>query len=68
MTDAGLLTIASRFKVTMFTLLREFEFDLAVPPEDIAKKTVMVMRPIVKSEAEKGNQLPMLVRRYRSEH
>ena len=48
----------------MFTLIRAFEFELAVPPEEIMKKSLIVTRPLVKSEREKGNQLPMLVRPY----
>lgn len=54
-----------RFKVIVFTLLRAFEFDLAVPSSDIIKKANIVTRPIVKSERERGNQMPMLVRPYR---
>lgn len=54
-----------RFKALVFTLIRAFEFNLAVSREDIAKKATIVMRPIVKSEADKGNQMPMLMKAYR---
>ncbi|KAJ3480225.1 hypothetical protein NLI96_g8501 [Meripilus lineatus] len=37
------------FKVIVFTLLRAFEFDLAVPSSDIIKKANIVTRPIVKT-------------------
>ena len=56
-----------RFKALVFTLIRAFEFDLAVPAEDILKKSNIVTRPIVKGEPEKGNQLPLLVSLYRRE-
>jgi len=50
-------------KALLFTLIRAFEFELAVPIEDIGKKsTAIVQRPIVLSEKEKGNQMPLLVR------
>ncbi|KAJ6592843.1 cytochrome P450 [Mycena capillaripes] len=50
-------------KALLFTLVRAFEFELAVPREDIGnKQTAIVQRPIVLSEKEKGNQMPLLVR------
>ncbi|KAJ7441924.1 cytochrome P450 [Mycena galericulata] len=50
-------------KAVLFTLIRAFEFELAVPIEDIGKKsTAIVQRPIVLSERAKGNQMPLLVR------
>ncbi|KDQ54060.1 hypothetical protein JAAARDRAFT_160998 [Jaapia argillacea MUCL 33604] len=54
-------------KAILFTLLRSFEFELAVPKEDIIKKTSIVQRPIVTSEKEKKNQMPLFVRPYRGE-
>ncbi|KAJ3928287.1 MAG: cytochrome P450 [Lentinula lateritia] len=49
-------------KALLFVLIREFEFELAVPSEEIIKKTMIVQRPRVKSEPEGGTQLPLLVR------
>ncbi|KAJ3796242.1 cytochrome P450 [Lentinula aff. detonsa] len=49
-------------KALLFVLVREFEFELAVPSEEIIKKTMIVQRPRVKSEPEGGTQLPLLVR------
>ncbi|KAJ7062855.1 cytochrome P450 [Mycena amicta] len=50
-------------KAILFTLVRAFEFELAVPGSDIGKKaTAIVERPIVRSQREKGFQLPLLVR------
>ncbi|KAJ3556986.1 hypothetical protein NM688_g1720 [Phlebia brevispora] len=51
-------------KALLFTLVRSFEFELAVPPSDIIKRSTIVQRPLVQTEKEKGNQLPLLVRPY----
>nr|GAT54231.1 predicted protein [Mycena chlorophos] len=51
-------------KCLLFSLLRAFEFDLAVPVEDIGKKSTVTQRPLVKSEPKAGYQLPLLVRPY----
>ena len=48
----------------LFTLLRAFEFELAVPVADISKRTAIVQRPIILSEKDKGNQMPLLIRPY----
>ena len=49
-------------KALIFTLVRAFEFELAVPASEIVKKATVVQRPLVKSEMEKGNQMPMFIR------
>ncbi|KDR81931.1 hypothetical protein GALMADRAFT_135320 [Galerina marginata CBS 339.88] len=49
-------------KALLFTLIRAFEFELAVPPDDLIKKAVMVQRPLVKSDPKGGNQLPVILR------
>ncbi|TFY55501.1 hypothetical protein EVJ58_g8212 [Rhodofomes roseus] len=51
-------------KALIFTLIRAFEFELAVPASDIIKKATVVQRPMVKSEMDKGNQMPLLLKRY----
>ncbi|CDO71513.1 hypothetical protein BN946_scf184910.g12 [Trametes cinnabarina] len=51
-------------KALIFTLVRAFEFDLAVAPEDIQKKTSIVQRPLLRSAPEAGNQLPLLVKKF----
>ncbi|KAH8102315.1 cytochrome P450 [Cristinia sonorae] len=53
-------------KALLFTLLREFEFELAVKPEDVSKVMTIVQRPLVLSEQEKGSQMPLMVKPYRS--
>jgi len=49
-------------KALLFTLVRAFEFELAVPPEEIGKKSSIVQRPILRSDPEGGNQMPLLIR------
>ncbi|KAK7028306.1 cytochrome P450 [Favolaschia claudopus] len=51
-------------KALLFTLVRSFEFELAVPASEIQKKTSIVQRPLVKSEPEAGNQLPLIIKPY----
>lgn len=53
-------------KALLFALVRAFEFELAVPATDIIKKSSLVQRPIVVSDPEGGNQMPLLVKPYRS--
>ncbi|KAI0667879.1 cytochrome P450 [Trametes maxima] len=54
----------NQVKVAVFTLLRAFEFALAVPPEDVGKSATLLVRPMQLSDPERGPQLPMLVRPY----
>ncbi|KAJ7192514.1 cytochrome P450 [Mycena pura] len=50
-------------KALLFTLLRAFEFELAVPAVDIGLKgNAIVVRPMVRSDLAAGNQLPLLVK------
>ena len=58
--------IIRRMKVLLFTLIRAFEFQAAVAPEDVKKVFIIVTRPILESESEKGNQLPMLIKPYQA--
>ncbi|KAJ7627748.1 cytochrome P450 monooxygenase [Mycena polygramma] len=51
-------------KSLLFTLLRAFEFEPAVPEGGIGFSITPVMRPKVLSEPEGGNQLPLIVRPY----
>lgn len=54
----------SRIKVFLFTFLRAFEFELAVPASEIKKQmSGAVHRPMIKSDPEAGSQLPLIVRR-----
>jgi hypothetical protein len=49
-------------KALLFTLIRAFEFELAVPPDDIIKKSAIVQRPLVKSDLKSGNQMPLILK------
>ena len=50
-------------KALLFTLLRSFEFELAVPIEDIGKTaTGIVQRPMLRSDPKAGNQMPLRVK------
>lgn len=49
-------------KALLFTLVRAFEFELAVPAADIGKRSVIVQRPLVLSEKEKGSQMPLVLK------
>ncbi|KAJ7911563.1 cytochrome P450 [Mycena leptocephala] len=51
-------------KALLFTLVRAFEFELAVPASDIEKKSGVVQRPILRSEPEAGNQMPLIIKPY----
>ncbi|KAF6758735.1 cytochrome P450 [Ephemerocybe angulata] len=49
-------------KALLFTLIRAFEFEFAVPVEDIGKKSTIVQRPFLKSNPKAGNQLPLKIK------
>ncbi|KZP28257.1 cytochrome P450 [Athelia psychrophila] len=49
-------------KALLYTLVRAFEFELAVAPEDVVSRSTAVQRPYVRTEMEKGMQLPLIVR------
>ncbi len=58
----GANIFASRMKALLFTLIRAFEFELAVPAEDVAKKTGIFQRPVLLSNPAAGNQMPLLLK------
>ncbi|KAF9453671.1 cytochrome P450 [Macrolepiota fuliginosa MF-IS2] len=49
-------------KALLFTLIRAFEFELAVPHEDIVGKSEIVTRPVLKTDPNNANQLPIVIR------
>ncbi|KZT70529.1 cytochrome P450 [Daedalea quercina L-15889] len=51
-------------KALLFTLIRAFVFELALPVEDIIKKTAIVQRPFVRDKVEQGSQLPLVLKPY----
>lgn len=52
-------------KALLFVLLKHFEFEAAVPDEDMSKSTFIVQRPRVKSDPQGGSQLPLIVKAYK---
>lgn len=50
-------------KALLFSLIRSFEFELAVSPDQVIQRASIVTRPALRSEPEKGFQLPMRIRR-----
>ena len=63
-TSPVLIPRRCRMKALLFMLVRAFEFELAVPKEDIQSKTGLVQRPQLRSAPEQGSQMPLLVRKY----
>ncbi|KAI0651519.1 cytochrome P450 [Trametes meyenii] len=52
----------AELKALVFTLVRAFEFELAVDPEDVGSVGMFTQRPALRSELAKGSQLPLLIR------
>lgn len=48
--------------MTLFTLLRTFEFVLGVPPNEVRSKTTVLQRPVLRSDTLNKAQLPLLIR------
>ncbi|KAF8162780.1 cytochrome P450 [Crassisporium funariophilum] len=53
-------------KALLYTLIRAFEFDLAVPHKDIVRKSTAVQRPMLVTDPDNGHQMPLLVRQVSS--
>jgi hypothetical protein len=51
-------------KALLFTLVKAFEFDLAVPPGDLVKKTNFALRPMLASNPKAGNTMPLFIKPY----
>ena len=51
-------------KAMLFTLVRAFEFELAVDNKDVARTGTLLQRPSVLSRPEKGAQMPLHVKEY----
>jgi len=49
-------------KALLFSLVRTFEFELAVPVEDIEERAMLVTRPYLKSDKNGGAQMPLIVK------
>lgn len=51
-------------KALLFTLVRTFEFELAVSPEEIEKRSMVVTRPYLRGQKQAGAQMPLSVKLY----
>ena len=51
----------NRIKALLFTLIRAFEFDLAVSGKDIGSKPTGPQRPVLLTDPKHPNQMPLLV-------
>jgi hypothetical protein len=60
--SSSLKIMVCRMKALLFTLVRAFEFELAVPANDITKKSFIVQRPLLKSNTKAGNQMPLILK------
>ncbi|KAF8809593.1 cytochrome P450 [Phlegmacium glaucopus] len=49
-------------KTLLFTLVRAFEFDLAVSAKDMGTKSIGIQRPVLLTDPNNSNQMPLLVR------
>jgi cytochrome P450 len=49
-------------KALLFTLIRAFEFELAVPAKDLVVKPVGFQRPILLTDPNNSNQMPLILR------
>ena len=49
-------------KALIFTLVRAFQFELAVPEDDVVRQNASVQRPVLRSALDQGGQLPMLLK------
>ena len=49
-------------KALLFTLIRAFEFDLAIPAKDLGVKPVGFQRPILLTDPNNPNQMPLILR------
>ena len=51
----------NRTKALLFTLVRAFEFDLAISGKDIGRIPNDSQRPVILSDPNKSNRLPLIV-------
>ncbi|KAH7907833.1 cytochrome P450 [Hygrophoropsis aurantiaca] len=51
-------------KALLFTLVRNFEFELAVPAGDIVMRAEMVQHPFLRSEPGGNSQMPLFIKPY----
>jgi len=54
-------------KALLFSFVRAFDFELDFNPSDIAWRTMIVARPFLASDPDKGPQLPLVIRPAKSD-
>ncbi|KAN0139247.1 Cytochrome P450 [Lactarius tabidus] len=54
-------------KALVFSFVRAFDFELAIPPSEIVGRTLIVSRPFLASNPDSGPQLPLVIRPVKSE-
>jgi cytochrome P450 len=54
----------AEMKILLFTLIRAFELELAVPAKDICSRQTIPRCPTVATEPEAGSQMPLLIKPY----
>lgn len=54
-------------KALLFSFVRAFDFELAIPPSEITWRTMIVTRPFLASSPDKGPQLPLIIRPVKSD-
>ena len=54
--------VNGRMKVLLFTLIRAFEFDLAISAKDLGTTSIGVQLPVLLMDPNRSNQMPFLVR------
>ncbi|KAI9513467.1 cytochrome P450, partial [Russula earlei] len=54
-------------KAILFAFVRAFDFELAVPPSEITRRTMIVARPFLTSGPQNMPQLPLVIRSARSD-
>jgi cytochrome P450 len=52
----------NEMKAILFSFVRSFDFELAVPPDQITRKSLTVSRPFLTSDPDSGPQLPLIIR------
>jgi len=53
-------------KALLYAIVRNFEFELAVSPLDVMRKSMIVGRPVLVGDTSAGAQLPLLIRPVKS--
>ncbi|KAF8270046.1 cytochrome P450 [Lactarius quietus] len=54
-------------KALLFSFVRAFDFELAIPPSEITGRSMIVTRPFLASNPDKGPQLPLIIRPAKSD-